>query len=190
MNLNLTVSCDFHITRRERGQKQLRNGKTPDRPCGKVPRISRLMALAIHCDELIQNGDLADQSELARFSRVTTARTTQILSLLALAPDIQEAILFLPRTTQGRDAIKERPMSAGSPPCSTGTSNAACGPRCATNGFRPPRVRNESPLGSEPDGVANKQGVSNPRAREFAAEISDRRTQPSDSAVPTRRTRE
>ncbi len=65
------------------------------------------MALAIHCDELIQQGAITDQSELARFGQVTTARTTQIMSLLALAPDIQEAILFLPRTTQGRDAIKE-----------------------------------------------------------------------------------
>jgi hypothetical protein len=107
MNPNLTVTCAFHITRRERGQKHLRDGKTPDQPRGKVPRIARLMALAIHCDELIQNGDLTDQSELARFGQVTTARTTQILSLLALAPDIQEAILFLPRTTRGRDAIKE-----------------------------------------------------------------------------------
>jgi hypothetical protein len=107
MNPNLTVTRDFHITRRERGQKQLHGGKTSDEPRGKIPRIARLMALAIHCDELIQNGDLADQSELARFGQVTTARTTQILTLLALAPDIQEAILFLPRTTKGRDAIKE-----------------------------------------------------------------------------------
>lgn len=107
MNPNLTVTRDFHITRRERGQRQLREGKTPDQPRGKIPRIARLMALAIHCDELIQNGDLTDQSELARFGQVTTARTTQILSLLALAPDIQEEILYLPRTTNGRDAIKE-----------------------------------------------------------------------------------
>ncbi len=60
-------------------------------------------------------GGRADQSELARFGQVTTARTTQILSLLALAPDIQEAILFLPQTTNGRDAIKEtdvRPIAA------------------------------------------------------------------------------
>jgi len=115
MNPNLTVTRDFHITRRERGQKQLHGGKTSDEPRGKIPRIARLMALAIHCDELIQNGDLADQSELARFGQVTTARTTQILSLLALAPDIQETILFLPRITSGRDAIKEtdvRPIAA------------------------------------------------------------------------------
>jgi len=115
MNPNLTVTRDFHITRHERGQKQLHDGESPDQPRGKIPRIARLMALAIHCDELIQNGDLADQSELARFGQVTTARTTQILSLLALAPDIQEAILFLPRTTSGRDALKEtdvRPIAA------------------------------------------------------------------------------
>ena len=43
----------------------------------------------------------------ARFGQITTARSTQIMSLLALAPDIQEAILFLPRTQAGRDAIKE-----------------------------------------------------------------------------------
>ena len=115
MNPHLTVTRDFHITRRERGQKQLHDGKSPGQPRGKILRIARLMALAIHCDELIQNGDLADQSELARFGQVTTARTTQILSLLALAPDIQEAILFLPQTTNGRDAIKEtdfRPIAA------------------------------------------------------------------------------
>jgi hypothetical protein len=46
---------------------------------------------------------------------VTTARTTQILSLLAFAPDIQEAILLSPRSTNGRDAIKVtdlRPIAA------------------------------------------------------------------------------
>ena len=65
------------------------------------------MALAIHCNELIECGAIADQSELARFGQITTARSTQIMSLLALAPDIQEDILFLPRTQMGRDAIKE-----------------------------------------------------------------------------------
>jgi hypothetical protein len=46
-----------------------------------------------------------------------TARkdVTQIINLLCLAPDIQEAILFLPRTVKGRDPIREknvRPISA------------------------------------------------------------------------------
>jgi hypothetical protein len=35
-------------------------------------------------------------------------RITQIMNLLQLAPDIQEALLFLPRTAKGRDPIRER----------------------------------------------------------------------------------
>jgi hypothetical protein len=37
---------------------------------------------------------------------VTRARITQIMNLLLLAPDIQEAILFLPRIQHGRDPIR------------------------------------------------------------------------------------
>ena len=40
---------------------------------------------------------------------------TQIMSLLLLAPDIQEEILFLPQTQSGRDPIREvmvRPVAA------------------------------------------------------------------------------
>ena len=51
-------------------------------------------------------------SYLARVSaqliHVTRARVTQIMNLLLLAPDIQEAILFLTRTVKGRDPIRER----------------------------------------------------------------------------------
>jgi hypothetical protein len=36
---------------------------------------------------------------------VSRARVTQIVNLLVLAPDIQEALLFLPRTEKGRDPI-------------------------------------------------------------------------------------
>ena len=36
------------------------------------------------------------------------ARITQIMNLLNLAPDIQEALLFLPLTLGGRDPIGER----------------------------------------------------------------------------------
>jgi hypothetical protein len=36
---------------------------------------------------------------------VTRARICQIVNLIHLAPDIQEALLFLPPTLRGRDAI-------------------------------------------------------------------------------------
>ena len=47
------------------------------------------------------------QSELAALAQVTQPRMTQIMNLLHLAPDIQEEILFLPPTTDGRDQIHE-----------------------------------------------------------------------------------
>jgi hypothetical protein len=70
---------------------------------GRIPRISRLMALAIRFDHLIKSGQVADQAELAGLGHVTRARVTQIMNLLQLAPDIQEEILFLPRTVEGSD---------------------------------------------------------------------------------------
>jgi len=107
MNHQLTVTREFHVTRRHFGQKQYRNGVAHEAPTGRIPRIARLMALAIRCEKLIRDGVVADQSELARFGQITTARMTQVMVLLNLAPDIQEKVLFLPRTEHGRDAVKE-----------------------------------------------------------------------------------
>jgi hypothetical protein len=61
-----------------------------------IPRIARLMALAIRFEGLLRNETIRDYAELARLGRVTRARMTQIMKLLNLAPDIQEQILFLP----------------------------------------------------------------------------------------------
>lgn len=77
-------------------------------PAGRVPRVARLMALAIRFDKLLRDGEITSYADLARLGHVTRARTTQIMNLLQLAPDIQEKILFLPRTAQGRDAIHLR----------------------------------------------------------------------------------
>ena len=80
----------------------------PDPPPGRVPRITKLMALAIRFEHLLASGAVRDQTELAELGHVTRARITQILNLLHLAPAIQEEILFLPRVTEGRDPIAER----------------------------------------------------------------------------------
>ncbi len=66
------------------------------------------MALALRFEQLIQSGQVRDYAELARRGRVTRARITQIMNLLLLAPDIQEALLFLPRLGQGRDPLPLR----------------------------------------------------------------------------------
>ena len=115
MNERLKVTRKFHVARRYHGRKQLRDGAASDVPAGRIPRIARLMALAIRCDQLIRGGIIANQSELADFGHITTARMTQIMTLLNLAPDIQERILFLPRIEHGRDVVKEtdiRPIAA------------------------------------------------------------------------------
>jgi hypothetical protein len=73
------------------------------------------MALAIRFDDMLQRGEVHDYAELARVGHVTRARVTQIMNLLMLAPDIQEAILFLPLVESGHDQIKEwevRPIAA------------------------------------------------------------------------------
>jgi hypothetical protein len=66
------------------------------------------MALAMRLDELIRSGKVTGYAELARLGHVTRARLSQIMSLLCLAPDLQEKILFLPRTLKGRDPIQLR----------------------------------------------------------------------------------
>jgi hypothetical protein len=70
-----------------------------------VPRVARLLALALRIDEQLRNGELTSYSEVAELGHVTRARVSQIMNLLNLAPDLQESILFLPRTERGRDAI-------------------------------------------------------------------------------------
>lgn len=72
---------------------------------GRVPQVARLMALALRLDELVRTRQVRNYAELAALGQVTRARICQILSLLHLAPDIQEALLFLPPTLRGRDAI-------------------------------------------------------------------------------------
>lgn len=60
---------------------------------GGTPRITRLLALALKFDGLIQQGVVKDYAELARLGQVSCSRVTQIMNLLNLAPDIQTEIL-------------------------------------------------------------------------------------------------
>lgn len=75
-----------------------------------LPRVTRLMALAIRFDQLIREGEVRDLADIARLGHVTRARVTQIMNLLHLAPDIQEAILDLPRVERGHDPVTERDL--------------------------------------------------------------------------------
>jgi hypothetical protein len=84
----------------------------PERPKGRLPRITRYMALAIYYEDLIDQGHVQDYAEIATLGHVTRARVTQIMDLRLLAPDIQEELLKLSRITNGKDAITLRSLQS------------------------------------------------------------------------------
>ncbi len=109
MSQSLTIECSVHFQRQQKGRKELQRGpksQPPRVPSGRVPRVARLLALAHRLEGLLRTGVLRDYGEIARLGHVTVARVSQVLSLVCLAPDIQEQILFLPRTIQGRDKVR------------------------------------------------------------------------------------
>ena len=81
-----------------------------DAPQGRLPKITKLMALAVRFEKLLADGVVPDYAELARLGHVTRARLTQIMNLRLLAPDIQEAILFADEICSGRDPISIRQL--------------------------------------------------------------------------------
>ena len=106
----ITVTKKVFMSNGRSGRKRLSTTKPAAQAVlpGRVPRISKLMALAIKFDGLIQDGIVKDYADLARLGYVSRARITQVMNLNYLAPDIQEEILDLPRTTKGRDPVSER----------------------------------------------------------------------------------
>ena len=59
---------------------------------------------------MVQGGQLRDLAHAAEVLGLTRARMTQIANVILLAPEIQEALLDLPRVTSGRDPITERAL--------------------------------------------------------------------------------
>jgi hypothetical protein len=75
---------------------------------GRVPRVSRLMALAIKFERLVREGTVRNYRELAEAGQISRARMSQIMHLSDLAPEIQEELLFLPKTVVGPDRFTEK----------------------------------------------------------------------------------
>lgn len=104
-----TVDCPVHFPRRGwAGARVAGHEPAEPIPAGRVPRAARLMALALHFDRLLRAGGVTNRAELARLGGVTRARVTQVLGLLHLAPDLQAAVLNLPRVRSGRDPVTLR----------------------------------------------------------------------------------
>lgn len=107
------VSVDFQFSIKQRGRgakKRIVEGadqSDESKPAlERIPRISRYMALAIHFEDIIRQGVVTDYADLARLGHVTRARVTQIMNLRLLAPNVQEQLLFLPRTQADDNSIQ------------------------------------------------------------------------------------
>lgn len=109
-----TIEFEISLARGRRGAVEVRAGKEPDAAppvaAGSVPRVSRLMALALKIEDLVRRGEVRDYADAARLGHVTRARIAQIVGLACLAPDIIEEVLHLPMVVKGRDPITERDL--------------------------------------------------------------------------------
>src|SRR3984957_7121739 len=76
-------------------------------PAERVPRITRLLALALKFEDLIRSGTVTNYAAVAQVAQVSRSRVTQMTALLNLAPDIQEEILFLPAAESQQLRISE-----------------------------------------------------------------------------------
>ena len=115
MTTSCVLAASVRLRQRQHGRREIEAGavlRPPEVPPGRVPRVARLMALAIKLDRLVRRGEVRDYAALARLGHVSRARITQIMNLLLLAPDIQEELLFLPETLRGRDPIHLRQLQA------------------------------------------------------------------------------
>ena len=105
---DLIIVCPVSFRREESGRKLLKAGPEEALPdSASIPRVSKLMALALRFEKLVTEGLVESYADLARLGGVSFARVSQIMNLLNLAPEIQEGLLFLKKTPGGHDPLSE-----------------------------------------------------------------------------------
>ena len=80
-------------------------------PVRRPAKVARMLALAHHLQSAIDRGLVADRAAVARKLGLTRARVTQLLDLLLLAPDLQQAVLGL-EAVDGAEPMSERALRA------------------------------------------------------------------------------
>ena len=84
-----------------------RKRKPPKTP--QTPKVVELLRTAQEWRRQLDADEVESQAAIARREGITRARVTQILSLVRLAPEIQEHVLSLPDMVR-RSAITERAL--------------------------------------------------------------------------------
>ena len=89
-----------------------KRGKTAAAPQPrKLPRLTKLMALAIRLEHLLEQGVAKDAAELAALAELSKSRITQILNLRNLAPALQQRLLELKEDCAGLTEPALRPIT-------------------------------------------------------------------------------
>lgn len=109
----MKANCEDEISlRRTSRQGAGRPKKATESESHRIPRVARLMALAIKFQDMVDRREVRDYAELARLGFVTRARLTQIMNLLLLAPDIQASLLLQDAEREGVPERLIRPLVA------------------------------------------------------------------------------
>lgn len=105
MKTSAPLEIQFSLRTKLRAPRE--NGEQVLRSAGRLPRITQVLALAIHLENMIRLGEAKDYADLGRLTCLCRERVSQIVRLNYLAPDIQVELLYLPPTTSGRFPISE-----------------------------------------------------------------------------------
>jgi hypothetical protein len=70
MTKGLTTTTRVYFKQGRGTRKVMKEGEAPEPPQSAVPRISRVMALAIWMHELADAGEVADYADLARLAHI------------------------------------------------------------------------------------------------------------------------
>lgn len=103
----MTPGTPFEIQFPLRAKSGVRTEPAPSTSAGRLPKITRLLALAIYFDDMIRKGDAKDYADIGRLTCLCRERVSQIMKLNYLAPDIQLEVLYLPQLPLGRTVISE-----------------------------------------------------------------------------------
>jgi hypothetical protein len=103
------VTGALHRVQRRHGRDFVAQPPPAVVPVVRPARVAVMLALAHKIAAAITAGRLHDQADAARRLDLTRARITQLLALLALAPDLQERVLFL-ESIDGIEPLTERAL--------------------------------------------------------------------------------
>ena len=106
---NSSIEIRFPLHPRSRNAA-LEIGDAAAPESGVIPRATRVLALAIHFQEMIRSGEARDCADLARLAGVSRERISQIMKLAWLAPGIQMEVLYFPPVSGVHFPIRERAL--------------------------------------------------------------------------------